>query len=263
VLVGRFLDEPQDDGAEQDGGSDFHELCFLDVGHRVLRSPAILPAALPQIVDRSGAFEDPMARGRNRVTWLRRWLVAAALATGVAVAGEAPPAGRLEFDSEEIVIDLRGDAVEVTGTYHFRVAGGAVPAQPMLYPYPEDALLGTARTLRLEWRQPDGRWAPLTFEELPPRGVRWRLPATASDTLTVRTVYRQVMHGYYARYIVTTTRAWGQPLRKASFEVRLPPGAKDPTFSYPFRPRGPSVRVWTYEAEDFLPREDILVRYRR
>lgn len=204
-----------------------------------------------------------MPRSSTRVNWVRSWLAAAAFATTVAVAAEDRPAGRLEFDSEEIVIDLQGAAVEVTGTYHFRVAGGAVLAQPMLYPYPEDPLLGAARTLRLEWRHPDGRWAPLAFEELPPRGVRWRLPATAPGTLTVRTVYRQAMRSTYARYIVTTTQAWGQPLRKASFEVRLPPGAKDPTFSYPFRPKGPSVRVWTYEATDFLPREDIVVRYRR
>jgi hypothetical protein len=190
-------------------------------------------------------------------------LAAAAFATTFAVAAEDRPAGRLEFDSEEIVIDVRGDVVEVTGTYHFRVVGGAVPAQPMLYPYPEDPLLGEARTLRLEWRQPDGRWAPLAFEELPPRGVRWRLPECGADTLTVRTVYRQPMRSTYARYIVTTTQAWGQPLRKASFEVRLPPGAQDPQFSYPFRPKGPSVQVWTYEATDFLPREDIVVRYRR
>ena len=205
-----------------------------------------------------------MPRSCNRVKWLAHGLAATALATAmVAVAAGDRPAGRLEFDSEEIVIDLRGDVVEVTGTYHFGVAGGPVPAQPMLYPYPEDPLLGKARTLRLEWRQPDGRWAPLAFEELPPRGVRWRLPATDSDTLTVRTVYRQAMLGTYARYIVTTTQAWGQPLRRASFEVRLPPGARDPTFSHPFQPKGPSVRVWTYEARDFLPREDIVVRYRR
>jgi hypothetical protein len=205
-----------------------------------------------------------MPRSCNRVKWLAHGLAATALATAmVAVAAGDPPAGRLEFDSEEIVIDLRGDVVEVTGTYHFRVAGGPVPAQPMLYPYPEDPLLGKARTLRLEWRQPDGRWAPLAFEELPPRGVRWRLPATDSDNLTVRTVYRQAMLGTYARYIVTTTQAWGQPLRRASFEVRLPPGARDPSFSHPFQPKGPSVRVWTYEARDFLPREDIVVRYRR
>ena len=200
----------------------------------------------------------------NRVKWLARSVAVAALATAtVAVSAGGHAAGRLEFDSEEIVIDLRGDVVEVTGTYHFRVGGGPVPAQPMLYPYPEDPLLGDARTLRLEWQRPDGRWAPLAFEELPPRGVRWRLPATDSDTLTVRTVYRQVMHSTYARYIVTTTQAWGQSLRRASFEVRLPPGAKDPTFSYPFQPKGPTVRVWTYEARDFLPREDIVVRYRR
>lgn len=204
-----------------------------------------------------------MPHSSTCVTWPRSWLAAAAFATTVAVAAGDPPASRLEFDSEEIVIDLQGAAVEVTGTYHFRVVGGAVPAQPMLYPYPEDPLLGAARTLRLEWSGPDGRWAPLEFEELPPRGVRWRLPATGEDSLTVRTVYRQAMRGNYARYIVTTTRAWGQPLRKASFEIRLPPGAKDPQFSYPFRPRGPSVLVWTYEATDFLPREDIVVRYRR
>ena len=200
----------------------------------------------------------------KRVKWLPRSLVAAALAIAMAaLAAGDPPAGRLEFDSEEILIDLRGDAVAVTGTYHFRVAGGPVPAQPMLYPYPEDPLLGSGRTLLLEWRQPDGRWAPLAFEELPPRGVRWRLPATESDSLTVRTVYRQAMRSTYARYIVSTTQTWGQPLRRASFEVRLPPGATDPTFSYPFRPKGPSVLVWTYEARDFMPREDIVVRYRR
>lgn len=207
-----------------------------------------------------------MPRSFIRATWLRPGLAVVALAfaaVALACAAEDRPAGRLEFDSEEILIDLRGDAVEVTGTYRFRVAGGPVPAQPMLYPYPEDPLLGAARTLRLEWRQPDGRWTPLAFEELPPRGVRWRLPATESEALTVRTVYRQAMRSTYARYIVTTTQAWGQPLRRASFEIRLPPGARDPTFSYPFRPKGPSVRVWTYEARDFMPREDVVVRYRR
>lgn len=180
----------------------------------------------------------------------------AAWATGELVRGS------LQFDSEEILIDVRGDVVEVTGTYHFRVGGGGSVAQSMLYPYPQDARLGTARTLRLEIRQIAGDWAPLSFEELPPRGVRWHLPAVESDTMTVRTVYRQAMRTTYARYIVTTTQYWGMPLRRASFEIRLPPRAKDPAFSYPFRPRGPSVRVWTYEAEDFLPSKDIEVSYR-
>lgn len=193
---------------------------------------------------------------------VRPLLGLAAMALSAAVAAQGRPAGRLSFDAEDILIDVRGDVVEITGTYHFRISGGPVPAQPMLYPYPQDPLLGAAWTLRLEWRQPDGRWAPLAFEELQPRGVRWQLPASALTAMTVRTVYRQAMHATYARYIVTTTQAWDQPLRRASFEVRLPPGATDPWFSHPFRPKGPSVRMWTYEARDFLPREDIVVRYR-
>jgi hypothetical protein len=180
-------------------------------------------------------------------------LIALVLVSAVSMAQGQPAARGLQF----------GDVVEVTGTYHFRVVGGRSAAQPMLYPYPQDARLGAAKTLRLEVERADGRWASLKFEELPPRGVRWHLPASERDRMTVRTVYRQVMRTTYARYIVTTTQYWGAPLRRARFEIRLPPGAKDPRFNYPFRPKGPSVRVWTYEAEDFLPREDIVVSYRR
>ncbi len=70
------------------------------------------------------------------------------------------------------------------------------------------------------------------------------------------------MRTTYARYIVTATRPWSEPLRRTSFEVRLPPGALDPQFSYPFRRKGPSERVWSCEARDFLPSEDIVVRCR-
>lgn len=194
---------------------------------------------------------------------MRAWFVVGVLMfVSMAPAwSQGPPT--LRFDSEEILIDVRGDVVEVTGTYHFRVGGGRPAAQPMLYPYPQDARLGAARTVRLEMRQPDGRWRPLEFEELPPRGVRWRLPAVDTETLTVRTVYRQPMRTTYARYIVTTTQHWGEPLRRAAFEIHLPPGARNPAFSYPFRPKGPSVLVWTYEADDFLPRKDIVVTYSR
>lgn len=83
-------------------------------------------------------------------------------AISAAVAARDHPAGRLSFYSEDILIDVRGDVVEVTGTYHFRISGGPVPAQPMLYPYPRDRLLGAAWTLRLARRQPDGRWMPLS-----------------------------------------------------------------------------------------------------
>ena len=204
--------------------------------------------------ERFGGVTDSAVRGSFVVGVLIFLSMASAWSQG-------PPT--LRFDSEEIFIDVRGDVVEVTGTYHFQVEGGRPAAQPMLYPYPQDARLGAATTLRLEMRQPDGRWTPLEFEELPPRGVRWRLPAVDTDTLTVRTVYRQPMRTTYARYIVTTTQHWGRPLRRASFEIRLPPGARNPTFSYPFRPKGPSVLVWTFEADDFLPHADIVVKYSR
>jgi hypothetical protein len=61
---------------------------------------------------------------------------------------------------------------------------------------------------------------------------------------------------------VTTTKAWSRPLRRARFEIVLPPGARSPSFSYPFRPLEPDGgKVWVYEATQFLPDTDIAVRF--
>jgi hypothetical protein len=91
--------------------------------------------------------------------------------------------------------------------------------------------------------------------------VRWWLPGCGGDTIVAEAVYRQKVYAKYARYIVTTTRAWGRPLRHASFEIRLPPAAVPLDFSFPFKPTDGGAR-YTYEASDFFPDRDIIVRWR-
>jgi hypothetical protein len=75
--------------------------------------------------------------------------------------------------------------------------------------------------------------------------------------------YRQAIREKYARYIVTTTRAWQQPLRHARFEIRLPEGAEPTEFSFPFAPSRDSTGVvYVWEADAFYPDRDIVVRWK-
>ena len=141
-------------------------------------------------------------------------------------------------------------------------AGAARPI-PLFYPFPHDSLMGGARMVSLLMRVGSGAPAPARWEELRESGVRWWFPACSGDTVTVESIYRQKIATEYARYIVTTTQAWGRPLRRASFEIRLPPGAIPLEFSFPFEQHGTASETsYTYEARDFFPDRDIVVRWK-
>lgn len=186
---------------------------------------------------------------------LPRLSLAAAL---IAFVG-APARSALRFDSELIRLEIRGDTLRVDGLYRFLAANPRQP-MPLFYPYPADSLLGAAWTESLAWRpSPEAPWQPLTVTERPRRdGVRWQLPTGDGDRVEARTVYCQLLRTRYARYIVTSTAAWGRPLREARFEIRLPAGARLTECSFPFAREG---ELWVYEARDFMPAVDIIFRW--
>ena len=196
------------------------------------------------------------------------WLAGAALLLGTGL--HAPPdsgAGTrpVEFDSERVCIHAGVDSVEIEGFYRFRVGPGAPTVFTILYPYPDDARLGGARTVRVDARVGDGPWSPVEFREVPGmHGSFWSLPTGGGDSLEVRGLYRQALRGRYARYIVTSTASWSRPLRFARFEITLPPGARVLRFSHPFRrPAGRPGGPYVWEAREFLPDRDIEVEWRR
>lgn len=196
-----------------------------------------------------------------------------ALACGLAAAEEAPrrpPRSAfarslpIVFDSEHIALEVLGDSVEVRGRYLLRCRGRGDGEIPLLYPFPRDSLLGGWRFVSLAVRASaaaplaPARWEPVSRSA----AVRWWLPACAGDTLIAESVYRQALRADYARYIVTTTRAWERPLRRAAFEIRLPAGAEPVEFSFPFVPSTEEPGLYRFEATEFLPDHDITVRWR-
>jgi hypothetical protein len=203
----------------------------------------------------------------------RRWLALSLLAVAGSVTAAAPPRVRaagnptglpLRFHSEDVRLYVEPDSLRVEGTYWFVDAGKGGGPSALFYPYPADSLLGGARTLSLEARPAGGgAWRAQHFTEMGRNlGARWLLTGDFGDTIEVHTIYRQALRASYARYVVTTTRAWAAPLSRAYFEIHLPPGVRPERFSFPFRevasPDGP---YFVYEARDFLPDRDIVVQW--
>jgi len=194
-------------------------------------------------------------------------LCAVVLLTAPTASAGQPASGTREpvrFHSEVIQLFIQPGQLTVDGLYRFvgRAGRSGIPVG-LFYPYPRDSLLGAAHTELLAVLAPNGDWMPLAFEELPDgRGVRWRIPF-AGDTTLVRTVYRQTLLASYARYIVTSTAAWGRPLEHARFEVCLPDSARAPEFSYPFQRAISGAPCYVYEARSFLPADDIVVTWSR
>ena len=177
----------------------------------------------------------------------------------------APQAGfPLRFDSEIIKLSVVGDSLEVDGTYLLACQSPFDRPIALFYPFPVDSLLGGARMIDGRARVGAKPWEPLRFQAIPGRdGVRWWVPPSDGDTITVQGRYRQAIRERYARYIVTTTRAWDRPLRHARFEIRLPGGAEPVEFSFPFVPTSDSVGVvFVWETDGFYPDRDITVRWR-
>lgn len=214
-------------------------------------------------------------RLRSAPAWMS--VAAAALAfggsAGVAVVAEprvSNPIGEafaLVFDSEWIWLDIVGDSLEVRGKYVLLCRTPTAEPVPLFYPLPRDSLLGGARMVSLAFRAGGADAAvPARWEELPDApGVRWWIPPCRGDSVVAEAVYHQKIITGYARYIVTTARIWGRPLRYASFEIRLPRGARPLDFSYLFEPRRADGETdyYLYEAKEFFPDRDIVVRWRR
>jgi len=201
-------------------------------------------------------------------------LLLAALALGAgargAPAAEPPAYGAigeafaLVFDAEWVRLDVEGDSLQVQGTFLFLCREPVDESIPLFFPFPRDSLMGGGRMVSLAFRAGANTAVAGRWEEVPGNpGVRWWMPPCPGDSLVAEFVYRQEIHAEYARYIVTSARVWGRPLRYASFEIRLRPGVEPLEFSYPFERRGAGKQThYAWETEGFFPDRDIVVRWR-
>jgi hypothetical protein len=189
-------------------------------------------------------------------------LVAPLLLAGVsALALPQSPHPVLQFFQEEIAVEVMGDSAVLTGVYHFRNLSAQPARTRLLYPFPRRPGLPEPRRIEV-------------LDVLANRGVgiekgercvQFPIAVKPWGESAYRVRYVQPTPAGLMEYLLTTGRAWGRPLEKASFSVYLPDRLKMTFLSYPRDTLWKSGGGTTYEfhRRQFWPDRELTVRWQR
>jgi hypothetical protein len=177
---------------------------------------------------------------------------------------EGEPLGRgVDFVYEKIILEIEPRELTVTGLYRFQNRFPFEVTLPMLYPFPVDEYQDFPHQISAK---------RITAEEEQPLEFAWRrgynairldLPAGGQSSAEMLVSYTQKLKGKQARYILTTTKAWGKPLKSADYELILQENLKISSISFPFD-RAENIagrRFYFSHKEDFMPEMDLIVEW--
>lgn len=165
------------------------------------------------------------------------------------------------FVGERIRMQLTEASFVVDGYYDFE---RGAPGEDLVlrYPFPSDPTFGTPELLHSNVITSRGpRPMEMVFG---PDDWRWVLRSSWGRNVSVHIIYRQAMLARHASYVLTSTRDWGRPLRRAMLEVRLPAEVKaDISPRLPRLRTRDGVQICGAEFRDWLPEVDLTVRLRK
>ena len=159
------------------------------------------------------------------------------------------------FNAEVIRIRLENRDAVVEGSYDFVAeAGGFEP--DVWYPIDVD---GGFEVLSLLAHR-DGEVSLSLPMERHRDGIAWVVPAMETGACRVEVRYRQSTPDQRMRYIMTSARGWGRPLKRVRLEVIVPKGLKLRGASYPLVPsEEPERTVYSWESEWSEPERDLVL----
>ena len=199
-------------------------------------------------------------------TWAVFVLVVAMAATCSAGSQAQEEGGSTEgrpvrFVSEHVRVSIDTGHTEITGSYCFDRGTGRSPFA-LLYPFARGFTLAKPEVLELALATDDGPFRT-TWALEDSAGLHLALPFNSADSCRLRVHYRQRLSDRRADYLLTTTRAWGQPLALAVLEVSWPDSLAKPSFSLPLEVagRGGGMTLYRLRASAFLPETDIVVTW--
>jgi len=167
------------------------------------------------------------------------------------ISGQNP----VRFVAESIVFRYDAPWFSVNGIYCFLSRKHKSVSQGITFPFPcRSAEIDTLAIFDMD----QGLAVPFERKD---SAIHFTLRVSANDTLRLNIFYRQRIHGAVMKYILTTTRHWGEPLQKAVYRFEATGLREDPLFSYPpDRHIGNEHRrVFFWNLHHFMPDRDFLI----
>ncbi|MCP4590396.1 MAG: hypothetical protein GY842_06615, partial [bacterium] len=151
------------------------------------------------------------------------WLTVAAATIGITLfSGATSP---VRFRSERIVIRTGADHIAVEGLYEYHNPAPYPTVLRLGVPFPVDSDHPPPTELALDEVTEDGRFLRPLLPAVHGSDVSVRFLLGPFESRRLRLRYTQPTAVPRGRYILSTTRAWGRPLERASFELHLANGA--------------------------------------
>ena len=159
----------------------------------------------------------------------------------------------IRFKEEVIHLDVDEARLDVDALYIFQNRTRARQLITLFYPFPVDETHAFPDRVEVE----GARYKAAKHGLL----LRLRFGPGEDRAVTVR--YSQAITRPPARYILTSTGAWGEPLDEAEYQVRWPAALEDVRVSYPGEiTREGAQQVLRFSRSDFLPERDLVVDWR-
>lgn len=150
-----------------------------------------------------------------------------AVVAGCAAGAAALP---LDFWRENIAVDIAApDTITVTGEYFFRTPTGAPANVQLFYPFPIDSI----HQMPVRWQVRPMAGGELLACQTGRDGILFPVRVDSASVCSLRITYTQPVRAQRARYILTTTSAWGKPLGPSNYSVTLSSRFTLTSLSYP------------------------------
>lgn len=136
--------------------------------------------------------------------------------------GTDPGKGQVEFFKEEITMTVTDSTTAVSGVYYFRNNTEKDRPYTVFFPFYVDPAVSFPHRIDA-YAIDDGDTLTIDFETLDSlNAVRLGIPLKPNEVTVWHLDYIQRIESDYARYILTTTRAWKKPLEQADFKFIIP-----------------------------------------
>ena len=138
--------------------------------------------------------------------------------------GENPRSRQVEFFKEEITMSVTDSSSSISGVYYFRNNTEKDRPYSVVFPFYVDGVSHYPHEIRA-YTVTDGDTLVIEPAHLEGRNViRLRIPMKPKEVTVWYLDYTQRIESDYARYILTSTSAWGQPLEEATYRFLIPAG---------------------------------------
>ena len=157
----------------------------------------------------------------------------------------------IDFFEENVVIEISGSGVEVTGQYFFKNLTDQDKRVTFHYPFPVDENHQYPESIILDH--------PYTKDTA---GIYFDMPIKAQRIDSFKISYYQRTRTHQFTYITTTTKQWNRPIKNARFTI-IVPASLQVRFSYsPYTHKKVNDKnVFTVKKTDFFPENDLDIKW--